>query len=157
MRVDYLGIDIVQSLLDYAKTRSPAHFRFLLNHTLHIPAPDASVDMVGAFSVFTHLLHAETFLYIEDIRRVLRPGGRLVFSFLEFADPEHWSDFAGNVEAQRSGGKQQLNQFIERNAIKLWCDKLGYALEGFVGGAEAPWGDAPALWQSVAIFRRPSQ
>ena len=59
----------------------------MLNRALYIPAPDACADMVCAFSVFTHLLHTETYLYLEDIRRVLRPGGRLVFSFLEFANP----------------------------------------------------------------------
>lgn len=155
MRIDYTGIDIVQALLDYARTRSPPSYRFLLNRTLHIPAPDASADMVSAFSVFTHLLHAETFLYMEDIRRVLRPGGKLVFSFLEFADPAHWVVFSGTVDAQRHNTLPHLNQFIERSAIALWGERLGYELEGFVSGSDAPWGDAPPLWQSLAILRRP--
>jgi ubiquinone/menaquinone biosynthesis C-methylase UbiE len=155
MRIDYLGIDIVQALLDYAKTRSPPTYRYLLNRTLTIPAPDTSADMVAAFSVFTHLLHPETYLYMEDIRRVLRPGGRLVFSFLEFANPEHWLVFGGTVEAQRKSETPHLNQFIERNAILAWCEKLGYRHEAFIDGADAPWGDAPNLWQSIAILRRP--
>ncbi len=155
MRIDYLGIDIVQALLDYAKTRSPSTYRYVLNRTLDIPAPDASADMVAAFSVFTHLLHAETYLYMEDIKRVLRPGGRLVFSFLEFANPEHWLVFSGTVEAQRKSETPHLNQFIERNAIDLWATKLGYEREAFIDGADAPWGDAPNLWQTVAILRRP--
>lgn len=156
MRIDYLGIDVVQALLDYARSKSPPGYRFLLNRTLHIPAADASADMVSAFSVFTHLLHTETYIYLEDIRRVLRPGGKLVFSFLEFADPAHWLVFSGTVEAQRHSAAPHLNQFIERNAIALWCERLGYVLEGFVSGADAPWGDAPALWQSLAILRRPA-
>lgn len=155
MRVDYLGIDIVQALLDYARTKSPPGYRFILNRALHIPAPDASADMVAAFSVFTHLLHAETFLYMEDIRRVLRPGGKLVFSFLEFANPDHWLVFSGTVDAQRTSAAPHLNQFIERNAIEAWCEKLGYTLEGFVDGTDAPWGDAPPLWQALAVLRRP--
>jgi SAM-dependent methyltransferase len=155
MRIDYTGIDVVQALLDYARSKSPHGYRFLLNRTLHIPAADASADMVSAFSVFTHLLHTETYIYMEDIRRVLRPGGRLVFSFLEFANPEHWVVFSGTVEAQRLSVAPHLNQFIERTAIELWCAKLGFTLEGFVSGTDAPWGDAPPLWQSLAILRRP--
>jgi ubiquinone/menaquinone biosynthesis C-methylase UbiE len=159
MRLDYLGIDIVQALLDYARSRSPANFRFVLNRALHIPAPDQSADMVCAFSVFTHLLHAESYIYIEDIRRVLRPGGRLVLSFLEFANPEHWVVFADTVNIQRHAAVPHLNMFLERNAIDLWADKLGYVREAFIDGADAPWRDAGAaegpLWQSLAILRRP--
>lgn len=155
MAVDYLGIDIVQALLDYAASKSPPSYRFMLNRTLHIPAPDASADMLCAFSVFTHLLHTETYLYLEDIRRVLRPGGRLVFSFLEFAASEHWSMFAATVEAHRTGTLPHLNQFIERDVVDLWCDKLGYVREAFISGTDAPWGDAPPLWQSMAVLRRP--
>jgi SAM-dependent methyltransferase len=155
MRIDYLGIDIVEALLAYARTKSPRTYRFLLNRSLNIPAPDTSADMVAAFSVFTHLLHAETFLYMEDIKRVLRPGGRLVFSFLEFANPEHWLVFEGTVNAQRDSATPHLNQFIERNVIDLWCQKLGYEREAFIDGADAPWGDAPNLWQAIAVLRRP--
>jgi ubiquinone/menaquinone biosynthesis C-methylase UbiE len=155
MRLDYLGIDIVQALLDYAATRSPRTYRFVLNRTLDIPARDASADMVCAFSVFTHLLHAESYLYMQDIKRVLRPGGRLVFSFLEFADPAHWVVFDGTVNATRASSLPHLNQFIERNAIDLWAQKLGYERETFIDGAEAPWGDAPNLWQALAVFRKP--
>ena len=155
LQVDYLGIDIVQALLDYAASKSPPGYRFVLHRQLSIPAADASADMVCAFSVFTHLLHAESFIYMQDIFRVLRPGGRLVFSFLEFADAQHWHVFDRTVDAQRRNTLPHLNQFIERNAIDLWCGKLGYVREAFVNGADAPWGNAPALWQSLAILRKP--
>jgi ubiquinone/menaquinone biosynthesis C-methylase UbiE len=155
MRIDFLGIDIVQPLLDYAKTRTPRTYRFVLHRALDIPAPDASADMVSAFSVFTHLLHHETYLYLQDIRRVLRPRGRLVFSFLEFADPAHWQQFAGTVEAQRSNMLPHLNQFIERPTIDLWASKLGFERERFIDGSAAPWEEAPSLHQSIAVLRRP--
>ncbi len=155
MSIDYLGIDIVQALLDYAASKSPPHYRFILHRALHVPAPDASADMVSAFSVFTHLLHAETYLYMQDIFRVLRPGGRLVFSFLEFASPLHWDTFAATAEAQRTSTLPHLNQYIERGVIDLWSDKLGFVHEGYIDGDEAPWRDAPPLWQSMAVLRRP--
>src|SRR6266849_11104000 len=121
IRIEYCGLDIDQRLLDYAKSKSPAHFRFALNRALRLDIPDAAADIVCAFSVFTHLQHAETYLYLEDIRRVLRPGGRLVFSFLEFAEPEHWEIFKDTAQAVRRGTAAHLNQFIERNAIESWC------------------------------------
>lgn len=155
MRLDYLGIDIVQALLDYAASKSPPSYRFVLHRALHIPAPDACADMVAAFSVFTHLLHTETFLYLQDIMRVLRPGGRLVFSFLEFASPLHWPTFEATVEAQRNTTLPHLNQYIERGVIDLWSEKLGFVRECFIDGDDAPWPGAPPMWQSTAVLRRP--
>jgi ubiquinone/menaquinone biosynthesis C-methylase UbiE len=156
MRIDYFGIDIDQRLIDYARTKSPAHFRFALNRALRIPAPDASADMVCAFSVFTHLHHAETYLYLEDIHRILRPGGRLVFTFLEFAQAQHWPVFAESVESERQRSfSAHLSQFIEQNAIGLWSEKLGYKPAVFVGGDAAPWGEPGPHGQSIAILERP--
>ena len=54
MKVSYVGIDIVQALLDYAKTKAPG-YRFIRHRDLSIPLEDASMDMVSAFSLFTHL------------------------------------------------------------------------------------------------------
>jgi ubiquinone/menaquinone biosynthesis C-methylase UbiE len=155
IQIDYCGIDIEQRLLDYAKTKSPVHFRFVLSQALEIPAPDATADMVCAFSVFTHLHHEETYLYLTDIHRVLRPGGRLVFSFLEFAQPLHWEIFENAIEGEkRRVTTRHLIQFIERNAIELWCDKLGYEIEAYIDANVAPWGDPGPLGQTAVILRR---
>ena len=63
--IDYLGIDIVPELLDYARSKAIADYRFELTKGLAIPARDASADMIAAFSVFTHLKHAETLVYLR--------------------------------------------------------------------------------------------
>jgi SAM-dependent methyltransferase len=154
LRLAYFGIDVDERLLAYAKSKSPPHFRFAVNHALNIPASDASADMVCAFSVFTHLRHTETYVYLRDIRRVLRPGGRLVFSFLEFAQPKHWQTFHDTAAAELHGGPPHLNEFIERSVIDLWCEKLGYRREAFIDGDAAPWGKPGPLGQSAAILQR---
>ncbi len=92
--------------------------------------------MICAFSVFTHLLHHESYLYIEDACRALKPKGKLIFSFLEFADPGHWRVFEDTVEAQRSAVPTHLNSFIERSAISVWASHLGdRVLEGKRSGS----------------------
>ncbi|MBX6374924.1 MAG: class I SAM-dependent methyltransferase [Acetobacteraceae bacterium] len=149
----YLGIDVVQALLDYARTKAPPDYRFVRSVSFELPAPDASADMVCAFSVFTHLLHEETYLYLEDIRRVLKPGGRCVFSFLEFAEPNHWRIFEATVEGRRVGAVPHLNTFIERSTIEAWARQLGFRETIFIGGCEAPWCGEP-LGQSVALLRK---
>jgi SAM-dependent methyltransferase len=152
--VNYTGIDIVQALLDYAKTKSPDHFKFALHRDISIPADDSSIDIVCAFSVFTHLLHYETYLYLEDMRRVLKSNGCIVFSFLEFAVAGHWRTFSNTVAAQRSGQVRHLNTFIERNVIEVWCGHLGLEITGYIHGRDRI-GDSEPLGQSTVILRRP--
>ena len=152
--ISYYGIDINRAFLEHARAVAPPSFRFALNRTLSLPAPDVSADMVCAFSVFTHLKHTETFIYLQEIHRVLRPGGRVVFSFLEFASPRHWTIFDQSVAADRHGNALHLNEFIERGAIDTWADRLGFRRHAFIGDDEAPWDERGPLGQSIAILSK---
>lgn len=143
--LDYLGIDIVQELLDYAATKSPPHFRFVLHREIGIPCADCAVDFVTAFSVFTHLYHEESYAYLTDVRRVLRPGGKIVFSFLE--SERHWHVFEGMLLNLRVGNKQVINMFIERPQIQTWAQHLDMTIESFNPG--------PSIGQTVAVMRKP--
>lgn len=154
--LEYLGTDIVQPLIDYARSKTPRHYRFNLHRELSVPADDSSIDIACAFSVFTHLLHHETYIYLEDMFRVLKPGGRAVFSFLEFAAHTHWTVFSGTVSDQKKGPVGHLNTFIERSVIEIWSRHLGFQVEGYIDGQESVAHNKP-LGQSVAILRRPLQ
>lgn len=130
---NYLGLDIVEELLDYARTlANMPHWRFEVASTPYtLPAQDESTDFVSCFSVFTHLLHEYSYLYLKDTFRVLRPGGKCVFSFLEFKIPAHWRVFEETVEA---GDHSIMNQFIEREAIRAWAEHLGFDIENIWDG-----------------------
>jgi SAM-dependent methyltransferase len=153
LRIDYLGTDVVQDLLDHARTRANRSFRFVRHTDLTLPVPDSSIDIACAFSVFTHLRHEETFLYLADIRRALKPGGKLVLSFLEFAVPAHWAVFEATVNAARAGHQPHLNTFIESDAIRVWAAHVGLTVDEIVPGTSAPWRGQP-LGQSVAFLRK---
>ena len=53
-----------------------------VNTRLTILAMDDLLDMVFHWSVFTHLFVEEAYIYLEDIWRALKPGGKLIFSFM---------------------------------------------------------------------------
>jgi cyclopropane fatty-acyl-phospholipid synthase-like methyltransferase len=84
----YIGTDISQEMLrrlDQRLRKLPrSGCRVSLMHQSHdvFPIVDRSVDMVCAFSVFTHMEHEDTFRYLRDARRIVRGGGRFVFSCL---------------------------------------------------------------------------
>jgi len=152
LQIDYCGTDIVQRLLDYAKSISPNHYVYKLHRALSVPAQSESLDMISAFSLFTHLLHHETYLYLEDGHRALKKGGRFVFSFLELALPEHWNIFSNTVDDLRAGKPVPLNTFIERIAIKAWAEKTGFEVVSFEP-ANLDVGMC-ALGQSVVVLQK---
>ncbi len=95
----YEGFDILPRQIDFARsaiqTRFPA-FRFQLADVYNglynpagrssddafvFPYDDESFDVAYAASVFTHLLPPGAANYLRQTRRVLRPGGRCLFSF----------------------------------------------------------------------------
>lgn len=152
-RLGFTGTDVVQSLLDYAKAKSDPSYEFILNRALTVPVSDGSCDFFTAFSVFTHLLHHESYAYLQEAKRVLKPEGLAVFSFLEFSEPGHWPVFDNSVEANKADQAPPLNMFIERSAIECWAGHLGFAVHMILAATDSPWG-GNALGQSIAVLRK---
>ncbi len=129
----YLGTDVVPDLVEYARNLvgRPA-WRFAVVEGLTIPEADGQADIVCFFSVLTHLLHEESYVYLREAKRVLKPTGKIVFSFLEFAIPSHWAVFADNIET--IADDHPLNVFISREAIAVWAAHLGLSIEAIYDG-----------------------
>lgn len=120
----YLGIDVVPDLVEFARTLvGRADWRFEVVDGFQIPEQNGRADMVCFFSVFTHLLHEQSYLYLQEAKRVLKPSGKIVFSFLEFAIPVHWEVFQSALEGEP--GSQPLTMFLSRDAIHAWAERLG--------------------------------
>lgn len=130
---DYLGTDIVPDLLEHARGLvNRPEWRFELCSDFTIPAENDTADIVCFFSVFTHLLHEETYRYLQESHRVLRGGGHVVFSFLEFAVDSHWNIFEADVRDVDS--QHPLNQFISRDGIKAWAEHLEFEVANVWAG-----------------------
>jgi ubiquinone/menaquinone biosynthesis C-methylase UbiE len=111
--VRYLGTDIVPAMLAFAAQKcAQPRWRFELVTEPKIPEADGAADMVCFFSVFTHLLEEESFLYLEEARRVLKPGGRIVASYLDIADPHHWEIFEAKDASEKTDGHFSLGRLF---------------------------------------------
>jgi SAM-dependent methyltransferase len=74
------GCDLDPALVGWCRRRLP-HGRFVANDVRPpLPYPGATFDLVYALSVFTHLPEALQRPWMEELRRVLRPGGHLILS-----------------------------------------------------------------------------
>ena len=140
----YLGIDVVPDLVGYARNlvRRP-DWRFEVAKGLSIPERDEKADIVCFFSVFTHLLHEQSYTYLEEAKRVMKPDGKIIFSFLEFAVPHHWHVFDTNLGAIDTDSP--LNMFMSRDAIEAWASHLDLEIQF------AARGDEPHIRLSVPV------
>jgi ubiquinone/menaquinone biosynthesis C-methylase UbiE len=130
----YLGIDIVPELVDYARwVVGRPDWRFEEAKGLVIPEKNTVADMICFFSVFTHLLHEETYTYLLEAKRVLKPGGVIVFSFLDFSVAGHWNIFDANLK-DMGINSHPLNMFISKDAIRAWAERLGLQVEAIEDG-----------------------
>jgi len=132
----YLGIDVVPELVDYAgKLVARPDWRFEVAKGLTIPERDGQADMICFFSVLTHLLHEESYLYLLEAKRVLKPGGKIVASFLDFKIDRHWSVFEANVKDVGIGSKP-LNMFMSVDLMQKWAKHLDLEIETITDGDE---------------------
>ena len=95
----YAGFDISRTGIDWCRTHITArypNFQFdyvdiynrrynpqgkVAGAELRFPYPDNSFDFAAAASVFTHMFTAEVANYLAESARVLKPGGRALFTF----------------------------------------------------------------------------
>lgn len=129
----YLGTDIVDELLDYAKKDCPFNWQFQNVENISIPYPSKCADFCVFFSVFTHLLPEEIYCYLIEAQRVIKDSGMIIFSFLEYS--QNWDVFEATYSNILSGKPNvHLNTFIGRDAIECWADRLGLSIVSITAG-----------------------
>ena len=100
-----IGIDLSLSALRYAHRDYRTDAMFVNASLYELPLQDESVDIIICLEVLEHL--REDNKALEEVRRILRPGGRLIISLpSEFYFPQylelmgHWRHYNPKVMAQ---------------------------------------------------------
>ncbi len=94
-RTEVVGIDRSQGMLDEAERRlgpEGTKVRLVLGDVLNPPF-EAEFDLATCFGAFGHILEADEPRFVQQVHRVLRPGGRFVFVTAESApltSPTTW-------------------------------------------------------------------
>lgn len=168
--IAYVGTDVVPELFQHAeRICHRPDWRFYQAAGVTIPEPAESADFVVFFSVFTHLLAEDSFRYMREAARVLRGGGHLVFSFLEFRIQCHWDVFEASVADQSP--VKVLNQFMDRDMITAFAARLGLGVAAIYSGdlphiplsRPVTWDDGKImskmgnLGQSVCVLVKPGR
>jgi SAM-dependent methyltransferase len=150
----YMGADIVAGFVSELKRKCPG-YEAHVHREPTIVAGDGSIDMLFHWSVFTHVPPEECFLYLEDSFRALKPGGKLIFSFLELTDPGHYERVFKNRVARLRGKRRLklLDTFLHRDWIALWAKEIGFEPPQFTDGQDNS--RHPEMWQTIAAMVKP--
>jgi SAM-dependent methyltransferase len=155
----YSGVDVDARQIDWAARNLGGRFT-VMRPEPPLPFDDASFDVVLAISIFTHFTETEQFGWLAEIRRLLRPGGRLVSTTLSPAfapavpglTPEELEDLSARGFLAADHGASTFNEkstFHSRAYLaKEWApflDLLDHETRGFVSYQDlAVWGKPPA-------------
>jgi SAM-dependent methyltransferase len=71
------GIDTDTQAIDWARAHLAGNYR-LTAATPPVDLPSGFFDVIVALSVFTHLNEASQLSWLQELHRLLRPGGRLI-------------------------------------------------------------------------------
>lgn len=129
----YVGFDILKEPLEYARikcSREDWEFNLIEKNNLQNVLP--YFDFITFFSVFTHILDEDIFFYLKESIRLLKPSGKIIFSFLDFECESHWFIFENSLENR--AGKAVITKFLSKSTIEIWTKKLGLKIDSIYDG-----------------------
>lgn len=114
LAAEYTGIDLSKTCVEVCarKFAGAGNARFRTNAGNDLPGvADGSVDVIWSFDVFVHINLVDIGSYLEEFRRVLKPGGRAVI---------HHGTTAGHGGGWRSDATTaELNALIEAKGLRV--------------------------------------
>lgn len=146
--MEALGIDVSEEMIAKAKTRNSS-LEVQVGSVYHLPYEKNSLDGVLMECVFTLL--ENKLLALEQIRRVLVPGGKLIISDLYIR--ENARAFAGLPMVTCINGITSQEVVCREVAaagfkLKEWHDETS-AYKGFLAGLIMNYGSMSAFWESL--------
>lgn len=144
------GVDISANMIGVARDRLAglANVGFdVLDRTSLAMLPDASFDAAYCIAVFIHMDKEDFFLYLRELKRVLKPGGRVFFDTWNLAHPVGFRrfDFEVATYARSEPGQRKdvaRNQFSTPQEVSIYLQQAGFQTLALYD--QSPWVQAIA-------------
>ena len=130
----WTGVDISRRMLAHAEDRL-AHLDNVSFHQLTRTdlqmIPDASIDKAYSIAVLCHMDKEDMFLYMQELQRVLKPGGSVFVDTWNLSHPVGWKRWQYEVRFwQRSEQGQRKdvarNQFCSPDEFQLYLNRADF-------------------------------
>jgi ubiquinone/menaquinone biosynthesis C-methylase UbiE len=115
------------------------------------PLASASFDKAYCVAVFIHMDKEDFFLYLQEMARVLKPGGLLYFDTWNMASEVGWRRYAVEIEQHRQADHSRRkdvarNQFSSPQEVAIYLDRAGFDQTLML--ADSPWVQAIGVRRS---------
>jgi SAM-dependent methyltransferase len=155
----YVGIDISRRMLAEARRITPSGpCRVEWRHqvTPDFQMPEACVDFMCAFSVFTHMEAEDSFRYLESAARVVRPGGKFLFSCLPLSTQNGRRFFIASARLDlRQRWAQVRDIATTESMMEQVAELAGWKVERWYAAETPAVPGFPPLGQSTCVLVRP--
>ncbi len=126
----WIGADISGEMLKHAAHRlaQRSNVTLIELHTVGLSEIPADViDLVYCTVVFMHLLEWDRFKYVQEMFRVLRPGGRCYFDNVPL-DTEHgWRVFTEGARYPIERRSAHMSMTSSREEFRTYLEKAGFS------------------------------
>ncbi|WP_026074205.1 MerR family transcriptional regulator [Brevibacillus massiliensis] len=122
------GLDQSREMLKQCQRKYPA-IPTKIGNFLAIPYMDGTFDFIVTSFAFHHLTDEQKPLALEEMRRVLKPHGRICITDLMFADMQKRTDFLRKLENEKKAAEiRQIEDkyYSDRSQLLCWFDAHGY-------------------------------
>jgi SAM-dependent methyltransferase len=130
----WTGVDISENMIDFASQRlsgqSNVTFHKLLRTSLDM-LQDNSIDKAYSIAVFCHMDKEDLYLYMQELNRVVRPGGTIFVETWNLAHPVGWRRWAYEPLVWSRGNHSERkdvarNQFCTAEEFELYVTHAGF-------------------------------
>jgi SAM-dependent methyltransferase len=130
----WTGVDISENMLAHARQRlsgvANASFHQLSRTSLDM-LPDNSIDKAYSIAVFCHMDKEDLYLYLQELNRVVRPGGLIFVETWNLVSPVGWRRWAYEPLVWKDADQSQRkdvarNQFCTPEEFELYVSKSGF-------------------------------
>ncbi len=144
------GADISANMLKVARERLSSHanvgFTELVRTSL-TPLADASFDKAYCVAVFIHMDKEDFYLYLEELARVVKPGGLIYFDTWNLVSHVGWRRYALEAAQYRNAdfsARKDIarNQFSTPDEVRAFLEHAGF--EPLLMLSDSPWVQAVA-------------
>jgi 2-polyprenyl-6-hydroxyphenyl methylase/3-demethylubiquinone-9 3-methyltransferase len=141
---DAVGVDVAEAALERARAVAPGADLRLLEPDGSIPLEHGSVDLVWCSEVLEHV--ADVGYLLAEVRRVLRPGGRLLVTVPYHGRVQAAAIALTRFEAHFDPLGQHL-RFFTRRSLAATLDHAGLQPRRVAG-----WGGPPLLRRGLVAL-----
>ena len=142
--VELWGVDYNPKMIEWCR-RNLTFAQFQVNRLAPpLPQEPERFDFVYARSVFTHLTEAMQFAWLEEMRRILKPGGLFLFTvsgdgYQSWLQPEELAEYQrGQLVIRASGfeGRNECAVYHPPAYVRQQWPRHGFDIIDFVPGGQ---------------------